>query len=343
VTVLRQQVIPEITIGNATSNCDVRMIRLTDNSVLVIKNDKTNINLKNMNVLHIDPVTNVISVGVSSDFDLYTQVNSWNFYANGVAITGITETDNSVIVAYRTGFNQAILARVSYDPNTNSLSKSTIHTFTFHTVNPAFSNLGFTKTPNGVMLYSAVSTTTAQSAGITKMFYVGLGSSTATVFLDVAFTGSLSDIRRKTYIPFTDTTGVFTNSAAIQFCNNGSLSQSVAITNATGPGNSYCSYSLKLSDGYFVSLSVDANATFTSEQITNVSRGFRVVKYTDPNYAICSPASVGATNTQSGVVIPAANLWMVEMPMLDLVDDSLIIIPTIASSTSFGFKTLWIS
>lgn len=345
VTVLRQQVITGLLIGNQNGNNSARMIRLTDNSVLVLKADSTNFYVKNMNVLYVDPTTNEITTKLASDVTLFTQANAWGFNSSGVTITGITEADNSVIIAYRTTLAQAKVVRVVYDPNANTLTTTDISTISVHTSATSVSSLGLTKSPNGVVLFSAVGTSSNRIdlMGITKLFFIGTGSNTATTLLDEAYTASSIQNRRKWYVPLTDTTGIFTDGMYMQALTNGVLGQSVTITNAIGPGvYLHCSHALKMSDEYFATLTVYFGGSVGTDNLTNVSRGFRVVKYTDPNYSICSPATVGVS-TQAGVTVPSANYWFPELPMLDLVDSQLMTIPIIASPTSFGFRTLWVS
>lgn len=345
VTMLRQQVIPNLNIGPSSSQAGVRLIRLTDNSVLVIKSDTANYLLKTFNVLYIDPTTNEITTKLATDVNFYTQATSWGFNTNGIAITAINESDNSVLIAYRTASNQAKIGRAVYDPNANTLTFSELSTFAIHTGTPSIGNLQIVKTPNGVIVTNAVGITSSRLdlAGINKMFYVASGSNTVTTIFDETYSSTTVQNRRKSYVPFTDTTGVFTDGMYMQAFTNGVLGQSISITNAGGPSvYLHCSHALKMTDEYFTTLTVYFGGSVTTDNLSNVSRGFRVVKYTDPNYSICSPATVGTTS-QAGVTITAPAYWFPEMPMMDLVDSQLIVMPVIVNSNSFGFKTLWVS
>ena len=347
VTVLNQQVIHNLTIGNANANSEVRMVPLNSNSVLVIKSDTANPLVKNMNVLSVDSTTNEITCKLVTDVTLVTQPTTWGFYSSGVAITAIRESDNNILIAYRTTANQAKIVRVSYDTDINNLTITDIHTFALHSTAPYYNSLKFVKVPaGGIMLYLNISATSynVMDTAINKIFYIADGVNSATPVYDVTRTGSAEELRRKTFVPFNSTSGLFTNGQWMQHFDTGVFGQSVTITNAITPSYSFNDHSILLNDEYFICLSINTNNHITNENgVFNIDRGFRVVKYTDPNYAICSPSTVGNAATQAGAVIPAAYNWFIEMPMLDFVDPELIVIPALGFSNTFTFRTIWLT
>ena len=292
-----------------------------------------------MNVLEVLPSGEVVAK-LATPILLAQSVQG--MYNQGSYLVYVNVAENRVLVSVTTGGNTVQTFKVEYNESTNALSSSSIHTANFDAASPQFGNLTFARVATGgavLCLSSSPWGNYVQNMEVLRTYFFSANPTGATTVFERAHSGQTTGNTPHVYVPFTETSGMLTNGYRMQWFEGGVVNQSVGFANAANAsyGSSVTADGVYLGDGYVGLLSVGS----TDENGISATRYWRVVKFTDANFAEISP-NTNANDSNRGSPILAPHRWFANDVILDLVAPDLIVMCCIGNVDRFALRTLWL-
>jgi hypothetical protein len=331
-TVIRQQVLVDAPSG-ASTYATVRVWRLADDRILVgviITATSTMM----FDVYTVNATTGELTKLTTSSFSGSAAISQAS------AISGSSfELKQDTILFASTSSPSFILSKIDFNSTTNTLTSSVLDTFgvASNVTRTSFQRKIGT-TDQAVLTLSWYTTNILGAMRIGRIYHI---TSTGSVTTYSPAQGT-TNIYHRVFGQLTSDTGFFSDGTYFneyQYSTN-SLKRYSVFTGATDIDSNHAALDcFSLSNDYHIIASIPVSSLSSTPESSNGNTlHIRVIKYTDYAYAQASP---GTSNSTKGLVIPTFYAMWNDKPMIEFMNNDVIVAMGLKSATEFTIKTVW--